>query len=264
MTTRSTRLTALTVATGLAALTTLAACGNERQRESPPQAAPITTAVAELQCTGPVFAKGRGDYEDSGLERVRDTPEAAWANLVSENDPGLVPHRLRAVAITEDRALLTLSAGERRTVAAAVATNGMTDWDGGTGWGIEQWAVCDPSELPAAVTDDWWLQVWHREDGSRVPTSQVSSYDGPAHCDWQDVRFLELGDRTYLRDPEGKLADLSQGRFDASTALPDSARDSGFRRDGWALWTVPGGDAVYLVGQGGVEKWPGARQVGCA
>src|SRR5690349_21636161 len=86
----------------------LSGCGDGRLPESPPQAGPITTAVDALQCEGPVFEKGAGDYADGGLERVQDTPEAAWADLVEANDPGLVPHRLEPVNSTGERALLVL------------------------------------------------------------------------------------------------------------------------------------------------------------
>jgi hypothetical protein len=145
-----------------------------------------------------------------------------------------------------------------------VAEDGIEDWDGGTGWGITSWAVCDPSELPATITDTWRIEVWERRDGSRVPTGRVSSYRGPEHCDWQDVLILELGGRTYLRDPEGKLADLARGAFLADTVLPDEARDTGYRRDGLALWAEPSGQAVYAVDGDRVERWPLAERPGCA
>ena len=250
---------------GAVLLLLLGGCGEDgRLPESPPQAAPITAAVDALQCAGPVFEKGAGDYADGGLEQVQDTPEAAWADLVEENDPGVVPHRMAAVTVTQERALLVLDTEEGRVVAAAVVANGTKDVQGGTGWGVEQWAVCDPSELPAEVTDGWWLQVWEGPDGNRVPTSRVSSYDGPAHCDWQDVRFLELGDRHYLRDPQGKLTDVTRGTFAADVSLPDDARDTGFHRDGVRLWTVPSGSEVFAVTEGSVERWPAATRVGCA
>ena len=243
----------------------LGGCGDDRRPpESPPQAAPVTTAVDALGCAGPVFEKGAGDYEDGGLEQVQDTPEAAWADLVEENDPGVVPHRMDAVDVTQERALLVLQDQEGRVVAAAVAANGTKDGQGGTGWGIEQWAVCDPSELPARVTADFWLQVWEGPDGDRVLTSRVSSYDGPAHCDWQDVRFLQMAGRLYLRDPHGKLADVTRGTFGSDVSLPDDARDTGFQRDGVRLWSVPSRQEIYAVQGGTVERWPSASRVGCA
>ncbi len=205
---------------------------------------------------------------DGGLERVQDTPEKAWADLVSENDPGVVPHDgFRDVNNTGKRALLTFSVGNGRTVATAVAVDGTKDWDGGTGWGIESWAVCDPSELPAKVTDGWWIQVWEQADGARVSTSEVYSYAGSEHCDWQDMTFLELGKSTYLRDPRGELADYTHGRFQAEATLPDGATDTGWRHAGRELWTAAGRGPAYLVAvddPAEVEAWPLAKEFGCA
>ena len=137
----------------------------------------------------------------------------------------------------------------------------------GSGWGVASWAVCDPAELPADVTDTWWIQVWTEEDGTRVPTTKVFSFDGPEHCDWQDMVFLEVGEDSYLRDPSGEMDDWTRGPFEAAASLPDDARATGWIRDGRELWTVPSGAAAYLVSVDDaedVEKWPSAKDVGCA
>jgi hypothetical protein len=107
------------------------------------------------------------------------------------------------------------------------------------------------------------------------------SYDGPRHCDWESVTFLQLAwppgrvaasdqarnVRQYLRDPNGVLADLSAPGGFGPAALPPDARDTGYRHGGYHLW-VSRSDAdrfVYVVGPGGVERWARATQpIACA
>ena len=107
------------------------------------------------------------------------------------------------------------------------------------------------------------------------------SYDGPRHCDWESVTFLQLawppgrvappegapGVRQYLRDPNEVLAELSAPGGFGRAALPAEARDTGYRHGGYHLW-VSSSDAnrfVYVAGPGGVERWPRATQlIACA
>jgi hypothetical protein len=81
---------------------------------------------------------------------------------------------------------------------------------------------------------------------------------------WQSARFLSAGipigsrsDRAatsarYVRDPENVFGDVATSRgFDPNARLPLTAVDTGFRRDGVALWAEPGRpDAACLVGVG--------------
>ena len=107
--------------------------------------------------------------------------------------------------------------------------------------------------------------VWTDADGKPQPTSEIFSYPGPEHCDWQTVTFLTLGPRQFVRDPEGKLTAQALGSYDGDTRLPDDAEDTGYRHTGVALWRVPSGDAVYAVDGERVERWPALREmIGCA
>jgi hypothetical protein len=224
-----------------------------------------------LECDGAPYAGGGGSY-DSGLATVQDSPESAYANLLDRDYVGDIPKTgFRVERDAGERVLLSYDVDER-TKVAMVAYDGIRDWEGNTGWGVEAWAQCDPSELPASFTDGTWMQVWEDETGARVPVTKVLSYRGAEHCDWEDITFLAVGGERrgdqYLRDVHGELADHTEGRFTADARLPADATDSGFRRDGRALWLVPSRDAAYLVDvddPSKVEVWPAATdRIGCA
>jgi hypothetical protein len=125
--------------------------------------------------------------------------------------------------------------------------------------------------------------TWQDRTGKPVPDGAkggrlvMVSYDGPRHCDWESVTFLQLawppgrvapsegahGVRQYLRDPSGVLAEFSAPGGFGRAALPADARDTGYRHGAYRLW-VSRSDAdrfVYVVGPGGVERWPRATQV---
>ena len=125
--------------------------------------------------------------------------------------------------------------------------------------------------------------TWQDRTGKPVPDGAkggrlvVVSYDGPRHCDWESVTFLQLawppgrvaasdqtrGVRQYLRDPNGVLADLSAPGGFGRAALPADARDTGYRHGAYRLW-VSRSDAdrfVYVAGPSRVERWPRATQL---
>jgi hypothetical protein len=59
----------------------------------------------------------------------------------------------------------------------------------------------------------------------------------------------------------GKLAKYLHRPYQATATLPGEARDSGFGRNGAALWLTD--DVVYFVTPQNVELWPRAT-AGCA
>jgi hypothetical protein len=200
---------------------------------------------------------------------VQDDAADALATWIDEDwmtvpDTGYVVERDDG-----DRVLLSYDVAGL-TKVAVVAADGIEDWDGDTGWGVESWATCDQSELPDDVVEP--TQVWTDDAGVRVPTSEVVSWPGPEHCDWQDLTFLTLGDgdrdsaRQYVGDgPAGDLQTLLLTTYAASVPLPADAEDAGYRRDGLELWLTE--DAAYLVapGDAGGERWPRAREpIACA
>lgn len=61
--------------------------------------------------------------------------------------------------------------------------------------------------------------------------------------------------RIYLRDP-GRVTANGVG-FEPDTTLPDAARDTGLRWDGYSLWLIPEDDeAVWLQALDHTERWP--------
>ena len=144
--------------------------------------------------------------------------------------------------------------------------DGVRDWDGDRGWGVVAWAQCDPSELPAEVTDALNIGVWEDAAGRRVPVTRVRSYKGAEHCSWTRITFLLVGSRQYVRDPDGVLSSSLRGAFGRAAELPEGAEDTGWRRDGRRLWLTP--DAAYLVDLADpedIERWPAApERIGCA
>ena len=135
----------------------------------------------------------------------------------------------------DDRVLLSWDVDQRTKVAFIVA-DGITDYRGDRGWGVETWAQCDAAELTEDELADLGVQIWEDADGHRIPTTDVTSFQGAEHCDWQDITFVMLGGerkgRQFLRDVDGELADLTRTTYDGSATLPDGARDTGYHREG--------------------------------
>jgi hypothetical protein len=236
--------------------------------DSPDVAERGGAAVLALECIHDPANGGGADY-DSGLSTVQDDADDALATWIDEDwmtvpDTGYVVERDDG-----DRVLLSYDV-DGLTKVAVVAADGIEDWDGDTGWGVESWATCDPSELPDEVVEP--TQVWTDDAGVRVPTSEIVSSPGPEHCDWQDLIFLTLGDgdrdsaRHYVGDgPAGDLQSMLLATYAAAAPLPTDAEDAGYRRDGLELWLTD--DAAYLVAPGDAEgeRWPRAREpIACA
>ena len=225
-----------------------------------------------LECDGKPYDGGGADY-DGGLASVQDTATQALENLFEEDGHGnaLPDDGYRIEREDDGRVLLSYDV-DQRTKIAFIAHDGITDFNHDTGWGIEAWAQCDPSELPASVTDALDIGVWTDTSGARVPVTTVTSYRGAEHCDWQDMTFIELPDgkdkKWYVRDPRGELRDFVLSAYDGSAELPKDATDTGLRHDGRQLWVVPAKDAAYLVSledAHDVQSWPAAKErIGCA
>jgi hypothetical protein len=223
-----------------------------------------------LECDRAPYDGGGADY-DSGLASVQDSAAEALENLLREDGRQVPGEGYRVEREDGGRVLLSYDVAGR-TKVAFVAVDGVRDFNGDEGWGIEAWAQCDPAELPSAVTEALGIGVWQDRSGTRVPVARIRSFPGPAHCDWQDLTFLLLGAEAtadqYIRDPAGKLTDLLRFAYDAHADLPAGATDTGLHRDGRELWLAPDRAAAYLVSvddPADVELWPGVRDpVGCA
>lgn len=221
-----------------------------------------------LECSGRPSAHGAGDYADSGLESVQGSAGEALTDYLEQEGSFLdVPTEGYVVERDDPGRVLLSYDVDGQTKVAFVAADGITDWNDDEGWGIESWAACDPSELPAGVAAGLGVEVWLDQDGQPVPVTRVESYAGPEHCDWQDITFLTLDSRSdrprqFLRDPTGELGDLLRTSYAARVRLPRDAVDSGFRRDGRELRLAADGSAAYLVvpGESSGERWPASKE----
>lgn len=263
----------------LALTAALAGCGSTvdggpaASATSGPALQVAADARDEVDCDGGPDRTGAGDYVDGGLETVQDDPAAAVQNLLAENYVGAPAVDYVVVARHRSRALVTYEV-DREVKVAFVVEDGITDGDGNVGWGVTSYATCDVAEMPPEISDAAGIDVWTDATGARVLTSKVQSYPGPEHCDWQEITFLQIGDhrqgQQYLRDVDGALARSTRTSYAEQVPLPGDATDSGWRRDGRALWLVPDRSAAYLVdlaevdGPTVAERWPGAEDViGC-
>ena len=225
-----------------------------------------------LECAGEPYEGGGGDYVDGGLESVQSDAREALENYQDEAGLLDVPREGFVVERVEGGRVLFSFDVDERTKVAYIAADGIRDFDDDVGWGIESWASCDPSEFPAAVTEDLGIRVWHDQEGEPVPVSTITHYPGPEHCGWQDITFLSMGaGRTqYLSDRDGEFAgaDLLRTTYDGHAVLPEDATDTGYEYDSWHLWLAADRDAAYIVDvddPSQVERWPaGNDTIACA
>jgi hypothetical protein len=264
----------------------LAGCGSEVDRgglvvdrgrsATAPYDGPLDVgaAVAALECGDETpYQRAEHGYDD-GLAKVQASADAALDDYMRESGPIYsTPSGGYAVEREQDgRVLFSYDVGGRTKVSMFVA-DGVRDWNGDEGWGVRAWAQCDPSELPADVTDGLNIGVWEDESGRRVPVTRIQSFHGGEHCSWAHITFLLVGrEKTadwYVRDARGgDFSGLLRTTFAHAAMLPEGATDTRLRRDGRQLWIGPDKDAAYLVSLDDaqdVERWPAARQpIWCA
>lgn len=259
----------------------VAGCGQEntpevaRETTTAGSMAPVVTR--SLECDHQPYRTSRAVDYDDGLTEVQDSPADALDNwLDAEAWAAEVPTSGYVVEWERaGQALLSWNVDGRTRIAVLVA-DGITDYLGNTGWGVQSWAQCNPAELPAEVTDRLDVGVWENASAQRVPTTEVVSFQGAEHCDWQDLTWLRLGvasdaDRTYDEylsgDDDGQLADYLTTAPAAAATLPADAVDTGWRRDGRELWLGESPRAAYLVSldvESDVQLWPATKEsIGC-
>jgi hypothetical protein len=255
----------------------LAGCGSrvvERSRSAtPPYDGQLGAgaAVGALECDGKTpYWRGNGVYDD-GLAKVQGSADAALDDYMSEAGLSLfAPSDGYAIERDQGGRVLFSYDVTGRTKVAILAADDIRDWNRDAGWGVREWAQCDPSEFPPDVTDDLNIGVWEDGSGRRVPVTRIQSFQGAEHCSWSDVTFLLLGpEKTadwYVRDVKREFSGMLHTTFSDRATLPADATDTGLRRDGRRLWL--GEKAVYLVSledAEDIERWPAAkRRIGCA
>ena len=221
--------------------------------EHTPRALRLASGAAgrALECAGEIH-NGNGpdgwSRDDGG-----DSPEEGLELYFDLFDPGEPRSGYRVERRETDRVLYSYDVGGRTKVAVVVAR----DQKDRPGWGPETSASCDPSELPAEWTASHGYEIWTDRAGERVPTAEVSSGAGDDHCGWGEVHFLDLGGRTYARDPEGVLEPgMLTAAYDDSVTLPANAHDTGYRYEDRELWLTGDRRTAYVRTGAGVEAWP--------
>jgi hypothetical protein len=268
---------------GLGFVLLLAACGgsdpatelvDRSQSATPPYAGPLDAgaAVSALECDGTTpYDQGEAYYDD-GLATVQTSAAAALSDYMRES--GLVVIApADGYAVERERAgrvLLSYDVGGR-TKVAMVAADDVRDWNDDEGWGVREYALCDPSEFPHGVTEALEIGVWEDESGRRVPITRIHSLKGSEHCETTEITFILLGPKMapdtdwYVSDTRGHAdySGLLRTTFSDDASLPEGATDTGWRRGGRQLWIGPENEAAYLVSiddADDIERWPAAKQ----
>ena len=100
---------------------------------------------------------------------------------------------------------------------------------------------------------------WFDQAGCPVRTDVITTFAGPGHCGWEPIEFLAFAEpvggsvdlasaKYFVRDVEDVLADydnVDRSRTIGLEDLPATAIDTGYRRDGSAIW--PAGETAYRV-----------------
>jgi hypothetical protein len=265
----------------LAFVLLLAACGggdpgaelvDRSASATPPYDGPLDTgaAVSALECDGKTpYERGEGFYDD-GLATVQGSVAAALDNYMRESGPfAIAPVDGYAVEREQAGRVLLSYDVDGRTKVAMVAADDIRDWDDNEGWGVREWAQCDPSEFPNAVSEALEIGIWEDESGRRVPTTTIHSLRGSEHCDTTHITFLLLGPKLspatdwYVSDSGDAFPGLLRTTFSGDATLPEGATDTGWRRGGRQLWIGPEKEAAYLVSlddADDVERWPAAKE----
>ncbi len=219
-------------------------------------------AVKALECSGKPYSGSTG--RNWGATSGHDNPVEALEAFIHDEATSLPLRGYREEREAENRVLFSYDV-EGDTKVAIIVADGIADSHGGSGWGMETFAECDPAELPPSVTDELGLDVWVDEHGERAPTTVIRSTRGPEHCDWDSATFLDLKRDTFIKDPQGVLPpEWFEVTFDSDATLPPDAEDTGYSFRGQSLWVAPDRSAAYVVTKQGTERWPAAIEfVGC-
>lgn len=107
---------------------------------------------------------------------MQDSPAEALDNwLEEERRFTKVPDQGYRVEREDDGRVQLSYDVEGTTRAAVVAADGIRDWRGRAGWGVESWAGCDPVELPGEILDALDVEVWQDRNGRPAGTERAGS-----------------------------------------------------------------------------------------
>ncbi len=224
-------------------------------------------AVADfVDCVHGVWQGGwASDYGPLG---TGGDPVTAIDDMIDGQTLGMPAEGFVAVgrAEPENRVLYTYDVAGIAKAALVIADTTSVELDGEDRWAIETFAGCDPAEFDPSTGDAFPQQVWKDADGARIPTSVITSSQGPEHCGWESATFLRVDGRNYVSDPRHVLDDRNLvAPFDDDAALPADAVDTGYQRQGQRVWLSSDRRIAFVVTAEAVEAWPSAtEQIGCA
>ena len=208
---------------------------------------------------------GFSDVDVYGDGATATSAEQALKVAAGEGGFGGAQTGLDVAKQEKDRVLYVLDVDGVAKQAVIVHDGPATKGAGGPGWYVESWAVCDYAELPGSFTDSLGLQVWTDATGAPAPTSDIESWVGPEHCNWQSMTFLDLDGAVYVRNPQPDLADYFAEPYEPHAQLPASAVDTGFRRGDEHLWLSADEQRAFVGTTSDVEVWPRSTDsLGCA
>ncbi len=248
--------------TRLGLLFTLLAIGGCASDGPSPSGGPsaVPAPLDLLDCDGaPSELGGIGPF---GVVTLGDTPAAALASWL-EAPVFVVPiNDWQPYGSIGDRAIFVYRSSDRIKVVAVFST-ARTEVGEGI-FTLDELRACAESEFgPDAIfaTGD---RVWANDAGLIL-----RDQPGPAHCGWQQARFLHIGEgadsRQYIGDPVGIMPSRTLLEpYDGDAPLAADATASGYRNGALELWFVPDGRAVFVVGTDRVELWPRSDPpIGC-
>lgn len=140
-----------------------------------------------------------------------------------------------------------------------------------------------PIDLTSEPKD--WLQYgtylrWTDSDDCLVRIDVISHHYGGAHCGWQKMEWITIGrpfgasiaaglsaelTNRYVWDPHGVLPDGPIGSKLDLADIPDSAFDTGYRRNASELWLDETDESVlYRISGDRVEAWQRSSSGLCA
>ena len=215
-----------------------------------------------IDCEHGIWAGGWS--VDFGPPGSAEDPATALALFLTDQVFAAPGSGFTETGTDEFRRLFTYANDGDPKVAVIVVDGSEVALDDASGWIVETFASCDPAEFDPSADQDLPFEVWTDSEGVRVPVRILSSLAGSSHCDWQSVRFLRVGDESFVRDPDGVLAEATEVRFQPDTDLPPDAVDTGYGREGSELWIAADRSIAYLVEPDRVEGWPAPERVfGC-
>jgi len=232
--------------------------------DAPDPADRAGAAADYVECT---YGISQGGWSmDFGPPGSASDPEEALLRFLDDELFAIPAQGFTAEGRDEDRMLYTYSVAGVSKVAVIVADSAEVELEAEDGWVVETFASCDPAEYDPSTDDQLPVDVWLDADGIRVPTSIITSWQGPEHCGWESATFLTFEDRQYISDPRGVLGDVGfVVPFDDDAELPSDATDTGYHSDSRQLWVSADASIAYIVDDNRVEAWPTtAALVGCA